>query len=181
MLRQWGILAVAMIELQVNGQARRVEADGGVSLLEVLREYLGLTGAKYGCGEAQCGACVVLLDGRPVPACVTTVGEAAGRAVTTVEGLATGETLHPVQDAFIAEDALQCGYCTPGMVVAAVGLLRERPTPTEAEIRAALQPHLCRCGAYNRIVRAVQRAAQAMAATPPVAGATASIAGAQRG
>jgi len=129
-------------------------------LLEVLRDRLGLTGAKYGCGEAQCGACVVLLDGQPVPACITTIASAAGRAVTTVEGLAPDGELHPVQQAFIEADALQCGYCTPGMVVAAAALLRATPRPNDAQIMSAMQSHLCRCGAYARIVKAVHLAAQ---------------------
>jgi aerobic-type carbon monoxide dehydrogenase small subunit (CoxS/CutS family) len=161
-------------------------------LLTVLRDDLDLTGAKYGCGEAQCGACVVLLDGEPVPACVTPVGSATGRQIETVEGLAPpaysalrrasdgpdgpsaarvsqeGQAplppLHPVQRAFVEETALQCGYCTPGMIMGAVALLRKNPHPEPGEIVEALEGHLCRCGVYPRIVRAVLRAADLLEA-----------------
>jgi aerobic-type carbon monoxide dehydrogenase small subunit (CoxS/CutS family) len=150
---------VQRVSLRVNGAEHAVEAAPSSSLLEVLRDHLGLTGAKYGCGEAQCGACMVLLNGQPVPACVTEVSEAAGKAVTTAEGIADGERLHPVQQAFIDAGALQCGYCTPGMIVSAVALLRERPRPSREEILEFMRPHLCRCGAYGRIVDAIQRAA----------------------
>ena len=149
--------------LTVNGAPHDVIEPPDVSLLEVLRDRLGLTGAKYGCGEAQCGACVVLLDGQPVAACITTIATARGREVTTVEGLTADGDLHPVQQAFIETDALQCGYCTPGMVVAAAALLRAAPRPTDAQIVAAMQSHLCRCGAYARIVKAVHLAAERMA------------------
>ena len=177
------------IEVHVNGARRRVEADAGRSLLSVLREELELTGAKYGCGEARCGACVVLLDGEPVPACVTPVGEAAGRRVETVEGLAPAVTgalrdvppeaapaeaalpgLHPVQRAFLEETAMQCGYCTPGMIMCAVALLRRTPHPDAATIKRELEGHICRCGVYGRIVKAVQRAAALQAAGTEEAG-----------
>ena len=149
-------------ELLVNGSKRPVEADSERSLLSVLRDDLGLTGAKYGCGEGECGACTVLLDGRRVKSCTTRVGTAAGKPVRTVEGLATGEKLHPVQEAFLACDALQCGYCTPGMIVAAVGLLEGKPEPTREEIVSGMNGNICRCGTYPRIVAAVEKAAQAM-------------------
>jgi aerobic-type carbon monoxide dehydrogenase small subunit (CoxS/CutS family) len=118
-----------------------------------------LSGVKYGCGEAQCGACTVLIDDKPVPSCVTSVAAASGKTVLTIEGLATGEALHPVQEAFLAEGAFQCGYCTPGMIMATVGLLKGKPNPTDAEILGALESHLCRCCGYPRILKAVRRAA----------------------
>ena len=149
-------------ELLVNGSKRPVDADGERSLLSVLRDDLGLTGAKYGCGEGECGACTVLLDGKRVRSCTTRVGTAAGKAIRTVEGLATGDKLHPVQEAFLACDALQCGYCTPGMIVSAVGFLEGKPEPTRAEIVAGMNGNVCRCGTYPRIVAAVEQAAQAM-------------------
>src|SRR3954466_17271 len=121
-------------ELQVNGKAVRIDADGERSLLSVLRDDLGLTGAKYGCGEGECGACTVLLDGKRVRSCVTRVGTAEGKPIRTVEGLAIGDKLHPVQEAFLECGALQCGYCTPGMIVSAVGFLEAKPEPTRAEI-----------------------------------------------
>lgn len=149
-------------ELQVNGARRPVQADVDRTLLSVLRDDLGLTGAKYGCGEGECGACTVLLDGRRVRSCTTRVVAAAGKAVRTVEGLAAGDRLHPVQQAFLDAGALQCGYCTPGMVVAAVALLEGKPEPTRDEIVQALNGNICRCGTYTRIVAAVERAAKAM-------------------
>ncbi len=147
-------------EIQINGCVRAVCGDPERSLLGVLRDELGLTGAKYGCGEAQCGACVVLIDGQPVPSCVTPVGDVGAEAVLTIEGLEQDGRLHPVQEAFLEADAFQCGYCTPGMILAVVALLRQNPTPTEAETIRALQKHVCRCGAYRRILKAVQLAAQ---------------------
>ncbi|HEV2125304.1 MAG TPA: (2Fe-2S)-binding protein [Chloroflexota bacterium] len=150
------------MELRINDQPRQADVAPETSLLEVLRDHLGLTGAKYGCGEARCGACVVLLDGVPVPACVTPVREAVGKPVVTVEGIGNGEKLHPVQQAFIDENALQCGYCTPGMIVSAVALLQRDPEPTEEEIRTFMEPHLCRCGVHLRIIRAIQRAGATM-------------------
>jgi aerobic-type carbon monoxide dehydrogenase small subunit (CoxS/CutS family) len=154
--------------LLVNGVERAVDVGPERSLLSVLREDLDLTGAKYGCGEAQCGACIVLVGDEPVPACVTPVGEAAGKPILTIEGLAGPDgRLHPLQQAFIDQEALQCGYCTPGMIMAALGLLRRQPDPSEEEIKAALQSNLCRCGTYLRIVRAVRQAALALAGTSP--------------
>jgi len=151
----------ATITFTVNGRPRTVTTDPERLLLDVLREDLQLTGAKYGCGEAQCGACTVLVDGKGVLACVTPVAKVEGRAILTIEGLAAGEALHPVQEAFLAENAFQCGYCTPGMIMATVALLRETPGPTDEQILAALGGHLCRCGGYPRILKAVRRAARA--------------------
>lgn len=147
------------ITFVVNGQERAVTTDPDRPLLEVLREDLQLTGTKYGCGEGQCGACSVLVDGHLVHSCQTTAGAADGRAILTIEGLATGDRLHPVQEALLAENAIQCGYCTPGMVLAVVGLLHDKPQPTDAEILARLQGHLCRCSGYPNILAAVRRAA----------------------
>jgi aerobic-type carbon monoxide dehydrogenase small subunit (CoxS/CutS family) len=149
-------------ELNVNGVRRATDADPERSLLSVLRDDLGLTGAKYGCGEGNCGACTVLLDGRRVRSCVTRVGDAAGKPVRTVEGLADGDKLHPVQQAFLDAGALQCGYCTPGLVMAAVGLLEEKPDAGREEIARGLNGNVCRCGTYTRIVVAVERAAKEM-------------------
>lgn len=146
--------------LHVNGVEREVPIDPDRNLLYLLREELGLTGTKYGCGEGECGACTVLLDGVAVRACQTPVGEALGRSVTTIEGLAQGERLHPVQQAFLDAGAFQCGFCTPGMIIATVGLLGRTPRPTDAEARAALNGNLCRCGGYLRILDAVQRASR---------------------
>ena len=147
-------------ELHVNGTVCTVSGDPERSLLGVLRDELGLTGAKYGCGEAQCGACVVLLGGKPMPTCITPVGAVGTGAVLTIEGLEREGRLHPVQEAFLEADALQCGYCTPGMILAAVALLAENADPSEPEIIAALQKHVCRCGVYRRILAAVQSAAR---------------------
>jgi aerobic-type carbon monoxide dehydrogenase small subunit (CoxS/CutS family) len=149
-------------ELDVNGTKRPVEADAERSLLSVLRDDLGLTGAKYGCGEGECGACTVLLDGKRVRSCTTRVGTAAGKAIRTIEGIAAGDKLHPVQEAFLACGAMQCGYCTPGMIVSAVGLLETKPQPTRDEIVSGMNGNICRCGTYTRIVAAVEKAAQAM-------------------
>jgi aerobic-type carbon monoxide dehydrogenase small subunit (CoxS/CutS family) len=154
-----------VIELEVNGARRHVEAEDGETLLTVLRDRLDLTGTKYGCGEGQCGACTVLLDGRPTRSCQTRASAAAGHRIVTIEGLAADGRLHPVQEAFIAEDAMQCGYCTPGFVLGAVGLLTRNPDATEQEVARGLEGHVCRCGAYPRIVRAVLRVAQAAKAT----------------
>lgn len=150
------------IKLYVNGIERRIAADPAMSLLAVLRSTLGLTGTHFGCGAGQCGACNVLVDGHAVPACDTPLWAAAGKQVTTVEGLGSPERPHPLQGAFLAEQAAQCGYCLPGILVTAAGLLARNPDPTDGEVRAALDRNLCRCGAHNRIVRAVLRAAQDM-------------------
>jgi aerobic-type carbon monoxide dehydrogenase small subunit (CoxS/CutS family) len=138
-----------------------VETDPDRPLLEVLREDLGLTGAKYGCGEGQCGACTVLLDGRPAFSCLTPVRTVAGRAIVTIEGLARNGRLHPVQQAFLEEGAMQCGYCAAGMILQTVALLDSVPHPTDAQIVEGLNGHLCRCSNYNRILAAVRRAASA--------------------
>jgi nicotinate dehydrogenase subunit A len=146
------------VKLRVNGEVRQVEVDEATPLLWVLRDQLGLTGAKYGCGLEQCGACAVLCDGRAVLSCTAPVGSFAERELTTVEGLAKNGTLDALQRAFVAEQAAQCGYCIPGIVIAAKALLLAKPAPTDAEIRAALDTHLCRCGTHPRILRAVRRA-----------------------
>ena len=144
-------------KLVVNGQDRRVATDPDRSLLDVLREEFQLTGTKYGCGEGQCRACTVLLDGKSVPSCMTSVADADGRQILTIEGLAKGDTLHPVQQAFADEGAFQCGYCTAGMIMGVVGLLGENPHPSEKEILAKMQRHLCRCCSYPRILGAIHR------------------------
>ena len=149
------------LELLVNGKARSVDADPSTPLLSVLRNKLDLTGAKYGCGEGQCGACTVLIDGRAVRSCITPVRSAVGKRITTVEGLAQKEKLHPVQEGFLRADALQCGYCTPGMVMSAVALLAKDPNPSEESIRRGMEGNICRCGTYPRIVAAVRMAAAA--------------------
>lgn len=146
-------------ELTVNGQAKTVVTDARRPLLDVLREDLGLTGTKYGCGEGQCRACTVLVDGRPTLSCLTPISRAAGARIVTIEGLAAGGALHPVQQAFLEEGAMQCGYCVPGMILTAVALLETNPNPTTDQIVAALNGNLCRCCGYPRIVAAVRRAA----------------------
>ena len=152
-------------ELHVNGARVAVDADADASLLATLREGLGLTGAKIGCGEGECGACTVLAGGAPLRACVTPVGDVADVPILTIEGLEQDGRLHPLQQAFLDAGALQCGYCTPGMIMSGVALLQRCPDPSPEEIVAGLQGNLCRCGAYRRIVRAVQMAAQAQADT----------------
>ncbi len=146
--------------LIINGSKRRVEAPPDESLLSVLRNRLQLTGTKYGCGEGQCGACTVLLDGKPVRSCRTPVSAAAGKKITTIEGLAANGQLHPVQQAFLQQEAFQCGYCTPGMIVASAALLQTNANPSEEEIVRSLNGNICRCGTYPRIVAAVRQAAQ---------------------
>ena len=147
------------ITFTVNGQSRTITTDPQRLLLHVLREDLHLTGTKYGCGEAHCGACTVLVDGKRTLSCSTSVADVAGKTVLTIEGLTTGDTLHPVQEAFLAEGAFQCGYCTPGMVLTTVALLRESPKATDAQIASSLDGNLCRCCGYPKILRAVRRAA----------------------
>jgi aerobic-type carbon monoxide dehydrogenase small subunit (CoxS/CutS family) len=151
---------MAKIQLTVNGKPHTVETPPERPLLEVLREDLSLTGTKYGCGEGQCRACTVLLDGRPVTSCVTPVRTAAGKKITTIEGLAANGKLHPVQQAFLDESAMQCGYCTPGMILRTVTLLDVTPNPTEAQIEESMNGSLCRCCGYENILAAVQRAAK---------------------
>ena len=148
------------LALTINGTTHELDAPPSASLLSVLRDDLGLTGTRFGCGSGQCGACYVIADGRAVASCLMPARQAADRDITTVEGLAKGETLHPVQAAFIAEDAMQCGYCTSGMIISAAALLARDAAPDEAAIRDALAGNLCRCGVYGRAIRAVQRAAE---------------------
>ena len=147
-------------ELTVNGKKRELDVPAEVPLLWALRDDLGLTGTRYGCGRGQCGACFVIAGGRERASCLMTVDEAAREhlEITTVEGLAVGDRLHPVQQAFIDEDAMQCGYCTSGMLIGAAALLMQDPHPNEATIKERMANHLCRCGVYNRVVRAIQSA-----------------------
>jgi len=146
-------------ELEVNGVAHRVEADPAMPLLWVIREKLGLTGTKFGCGIAQCGACTVHLDGAPVRSCTTPLSAAAGRSVTTIEGLAANGTRHPLQQAWIDEQVPQCGYCQSGQIMSAAALLAHNAAPTDADIDVAMRGNICRCGTYARIRRAIKRAA----------------------
>ncbi len=155
-----GILRRMRYSLEVNGRAREVDVAPGTSLLTVLRDELDLVGTRYGCGQGDCGACYVICDDRAVASCKLPIEDAAGRNIVTVEGLADGDTLHPLQQAFIDEDALQCGYCTSGILISAAALLARSPSPSQGEIREALEPHLCRCGVYQRVIRAVQKAAR---------------------
>ncbi len=150
------------IQFTVNGTLRKIAVDGDRALLWVLRTDLGLTGTKYGCGEGLCGACTVLVDDEAVRSCQTAVREVRGKRVVTIEGLADGGKPHPVQKAFMENDALQCGYCTPGMILQATAFLRRNPEPSTADIMDAMEGNLCRCGAHNRIVRAIQAAASEM-------------------
>ena len=152
-------MAVRSFQLQVNGSKHALQAEENTPLLYVLRNDCGLRGTRFGCGAGQCGACHVLLDGVSVPACDTPLWATEGKAVVTVEGLGGGAGLHPLQQAFIDEQAGQCGYCLSGILIGAAALLAQQPHPTEAQVRQALDQHLCRCGAHNRIVRAVLRAA----------------------
>jgi len=152
---------MSTIRLAVNGKPYTVNADTQTTLLSVLREQLDLTGSKYGCGEGQCGACTVLIDGKAQRSCVTKVGTVAQRQITTIEGLARGEQLHPVQEAFLDAGAMQCGYCTSGMIMSAVALLKRNPAPKESEIIDFMEGNICRCGTYPRIVAAIQKAATA--------------------
>ena len=151
------------LEITVNGRPHTVQADPETPLLYVLRNELNLNAAKFGCGLAQCGACTVHVDGEPVRSCVLPVSEVAGAEVTTLEGLGTAEALHPIQQAFLDEQAAQCGYCIPGMMMSAAALLARNSQPNDADIREALSGNLCRCGTHVRILRAVQRAAGAPA------------------
>jgi nicotinate dehydrogenase subunit A len=152
-------LAIEDISLTVNGDELTVSADPSTPLLTILRGTLGLTGTRFGCGQNQCGACNILLGDQAVASCDTPLWAAAGKDVTTIEGLGTPAFPHPVQSAFIAEQAMQCGYCVSGILMSAVALLKRNPHPSEAEVRTALDRNLCRCGSHNRMVRAVLRAA----------------------
>jgi nicotinate dehydrogenase subunit A len=147
-------------KLDINGRVYEVNVPRSTSLLNVLRDDLQLTGTRFGCGHGKCGACHVLADGRVVASCLLGVEESADKKIITIEGLAEGDRLHPVQAAFVEADAMQCGYCTSGMVISAVELLERQPRPSDAQIREALSPNLCRCGVYLRAVAAVKRAAE---------------------
>jgi aerobic-type carbon monoxide dehydrogenase small subunit (CoxS/CutS family) len=152
-------LVMPMLTLLVNGTERKVEAQAGEPLLWVLRDGLGLTGTKYGCGEGQCGACTVLLDGKPVRSCRTAAESATGKKILTIESLAENGKLTPLQQAFLDEEAFQCGYCTPGMIMSAHALLSATPQPSDEEIIRQMNGNVCRCGTYPRIVAAIHRAA----------------------
>src|SRR5579859_654376 len=152
---------MASITLLVNGNERKLDAAPEESLLSVLRNKLGLTGTKYGCGEGQCGACTVLMDGRSVRSCLTPAAAAANKKVLTIESLGQNGSLHPIQQAFLEEEAFQCGYCTPGMIMSAHALLTANPNPTEEQIVQQMNGNVCRCGTYPRIVAAIHRASVA--------------------
>lgn len=152
-----------MVTISVNGKSHALDVDPDTPLLYVLRDNLLLHGPKFGCGLAQCGACTVILDGNAIRSCVTPVSNAAGRRVTTLEGLGSTAKLHPIQQAFIQEQAIQCGYCVNGMIMTSKALLDRKPKPSDREIKQALAGNLCRCGVHQRVVRAVKRAARAMA------------------
>jgi nicotinate dehydrogenase subunit A len=153
---------MSRIQLNVNGSVHSVDADNGTSLLSVLRDQVDLTGSKYGCGEGQCGACTVLIDGKSHRSCITRASTVVGRQITTIEGLAKGDRLHPLQQAFLDEQAMQCAYCTPGMIMSAVSLLNKKPNPSATEIADFMAGNICRCGTHPRIVAAIQRAAKSM-------------------
>jgi len=148
------------LKLKINGSVRTVDTDPERSLLDVLREDLQLTGTKYGCGEGQCRACTVLIDGQPVASCRLLASRAENKEIVTIEGLAKGDVLHPVQSAFVQEGAMQCGYCVPGMILTAVSLLERHPNPTEDQIVEGMNGNLCRCCGYPKIIAAVRRAAE---------------------
>jgi aerobic-type carbon monoxide dehydrogenase small subunit (CoxS/CutS family) len=150
------------ISFRLNQKSVTVEVNGTESLLTVLREYLDLTGTKFGCGLGECGACTVLIDKKAVRSCMVVAEDIAGKDIISIEGLSTNGTLHPIQKAFVAVDALQCGFCTPGMIMNAYGLLLRNPKPSRSEIINGMEENLCRCGSYNRIVDAIETAAVAM-------------------
>jgi carbon-monoxide dehydrogenase small subunit len=150
------------ISFRLNQKSVTVEVNGTESLLTVLREYLDLTGTKFGCGLGECGACTVLIDKKAVRSCMVVAEDIAGKDIVSIEGLSTNGTLHPIQKAFVAVDALQCGFCTPGMIMNAYGLLLRNPKPSRSEIINGMEENLCRCGSYNRIVDAIETAAVAM-------------------
>ena len=150
------------ISFRLNGKKTELTTDPNQTLLWVLRNHLGLTGTKFGCGIGFCGACTVMIDDEPVRSCMVPVTEASGKSITTIEGLANDGKLHPLQSAFIEHDSLQCGYCTPGMIMTAASLLKKNPSPTREEIIDGLDDNLCRCGAHNRIIDAVETAAKQM-------------------
>jgi len=155
---------MATIQLAINRKSYSVDVDPQTSLLTVLREHLDLTGSKYGCGEGQCGACTVLIDGKAQRSCITRVGAVSQKQITTIEGLASGDQLHPVQQAFLDVGAMQCAYCTSGMIMSAVALLERNPNPQQGEIVGFMDGNICRCGTYPRIVSAIQKAAKGKAA-----------------
>jgi len=155
---------MARYDLRVNGTAHQVEGAADDSLLSILRYEIGLPGSKFGCGEGACGACTVLVDGQTTRSCVARIGQVAGKDIRTIESLAKGDALHPVQEAFLETEAFQCGYCTTGMIMAVVGLLNAQPNPSDAEIVRALDRNVCRCGTYPRLIAAVKLAAKKMAA-----------------
>ena len=150
------------IQFELNGKKVEVQLDKSKTLLWVLRAHFNLTGTKFGCGEGFCGACTVLMDGEAVRSCSTTMGDVAGTKIVTIEGLSKNGELHPLQKAFVDHDALQCGYCTPGMIMNAYGLLLQKPDPTKDDIISGMEDNLCRCGTYNRIIEAIQTAGTAM-------------------
>jgi nicotinate dehydrogenase subunit A len=162
--------AMPAYTLRINGRAHEVEGEPGDSLLSVLRYELGLTGSKYGCGEGHCGACTVLIDNQAARSCVIRLAAVAGKPITTIEAIGDGDRLHPVQEAFLEAEAFQCGYCTPGMVMATIGLLRTIPDPSEQDIARVMDRNVCRCGTYPRIVRAVRLAADRMRTTNSAGG-----------
>ena len=153
-------------DLTINGKPVHIDSDGTTPLLSVLRDELGLRGSRFGCGTEQCGACMVLIDGEPACSCAREVATIGGRTITTVEGLGGDGALHPLQQAFLDEQAGQCGYCLSGILISAAALLERNTQPSRAEVAAALDCHLCRCGVHNRIIRAVQRAGRVMAGAP---------------
>jgi aerobic-type carbon monoxide dehydrogenase small subunit (CoxS/CutS family) len=156
----WAPFMPQAIEFRINGVRSRIDADPQRSLLSVLRDDCELTGCKYGCGEGRCGACTVLIDGKAVRSCVTEVGSCSGKEIRTIEGLAIDGKLHPLQAAFVEAGALQCGYCTPGMILSGVALLTRTPDPSPQEIVRSLEGNICRCGTYARIVQAIRKAAE---------------------
>src|SRR5947209_11785456 len=161
---------MATIRLAINQKSYAVDVDPQTSLLTVLREHLDLTGSKYGCGEGQCGACTVLIDGKAARSCITRVSAVAQKQITTIEGLAAGDHLHPVQEAFLEFGAMQCAYCTSGMIRSAVALLKKNPQPQPNEIVDFMNGNICRCGTYPRIVSAIQKAAKVMSGTASAKG-----------
>ncbi|HEX6823688.1 MAG TPA: (2Fe-2S)-binding protein [Candidatus Sulfotelmatobacter sp.] len=163
---------MATTRLAINQKSYSVDVDPQTSLLTVLRENLDLTGSKYGCGEGQCGACTVLIEGKAQRSCITRVGSVGQKQVTTIEGLAEGDQLHAVQRAFLDLGALQCGYCTSGMIMSAVALLKKNPSPSESQIVDYMDGNVCRCGTYARIVSAIQKAAKSGSAAPVAKGAS---------
>jgi nicotinate dehydrogenase subunit A len=163
---------MSTIHLSINHHAYSVDADPQTSLLTVLRDHLDLTGSKYGCGEGQCGACTVLVDGKAQRSCITRLGTIGAKQITTIEGIAMGDRLHPVQQAFLDEEAMQCAYCTSGMIMSAVSLLTVNRHPTRDQIVDFMEGNICRCGTYPRIVTAIQKAASVLAESPAAKGAS---------